>query len=188
MELAQDVIEAVQLARDDAEEGGLGSSAIALAVEQMGSALLLELVDGAIDALDSKARFEGAASKLCLFVRNAGVAASELKVTQLGEVLYRGNAAGRKLRRLYQELLSLSGPELLASMGLSGGDDADAPIPSGPPGVTIDAVEMVRPLLKIKEEQSQKMMQDMMMKEMGGDAGKDGAEERHATTCQAVIT
>ena len=32
--LAQDVIEAVQLAREDAEEAGLGSSAISLATEQ----------------------------------------------------------------------------------------------------------------------------------------------------------
>ena len=40
----------------------------------MGSALLLELVDGAIEAVDNKRRFEGAASRLCLFVRNAQVA------------------------------------------------------------------------------------------------------------------
>ena len=41
----------------------------------------------------------------------------------------------------------------------------------------------MRPLLKIKEEQSQKMMQDMMMKEMGGgDVGKDGAGSEKVRT------
>ena len=39
--LAQDVIEAIQLAREDAEAEGLGTSAIATAMEQMGSALLV---------------------------------------------------------------------------------------------------------------------------------------------------
>ena len=50
---------------------------------------------------------------------------------------------------LSQELLSLSGPELLASMGLGGEEEGESPAPL-PPGVSIDAVEMVRPLLKIK--------------------------------------
>ena len=177
--LAQDVIEAIQLAREDAEAEGLGTSAIATAMEQMGSALLVDLVDDALDAVDNKVRFNGAASRLCLLVRNAQVAASELGVTQLGEVLYKGSAGGRKLRRLYQELLSLSGPELLASMGLGDEEEGESAAPL-PPGVSIDAVEMVRPLLKIKEAQSQKMMQDMMMKEMGGDVGKDGAGSEKA--------
>ena len=61
-------------------------------------------------------------------------------------------------------------------MGLGGDDDEAKSVD----GVTIDAVELVRPLLKIREEQSQKMMQDMMMKQMQSSMGsdKDGGGEK----------
>ena len=186
---AQSVLEELGGARNESLAAGLPDAEVARLTEAMGCALLKDLVDGALDVVDKgKAAFAPEASKLCLFVRNAGFAASELGVAaKVGEVLYEGDAPNRRLEKLYRALLDLAGPELLAQMGLGGDDDDDeaAAGDEGVSGVSVDAVELVRPLLRIREAKSQRMMQQMMQSLMSkGDAG--GGEKAMARSVEML--
>ena len=187
--LATEAVENLQDAVDDATDSGLGKDVLARCATQVGTAVLIELVDEATKVLDKKAKLQPAAEALCRFLRNANSAAATLGVLDdVGEVLYEGAAPRRKLERVYSSCLELAAPELLESlmgmMGDEGGEDG-APPPPPPPDkvgvVSMDTVEALRPLLKIRESKGQRIMQDvmqkLMMEQMGGKegGGPDGA-------------
>ena len=187
--LATEAVENLQDAVDDATDSGLGKDVLARCATQVGTAVLIELVDEATKVLDKKAKLQPAAEALCRFLRNANSAAATLGVLDdVGEVLYEGAAPRRKLERVYSSCLELAAPELLESlmgmMGEEGGEDG-APPPPPPPDkvgvVSMDTVEALRPLLKIRESKGQRIMQDvmqkLMMEQMGGKegGGPDGA-------------
>ena len=187
--LATEAVENLQDAVDDATDSGLGKDVLARCATQVGTAVLIELVDEATKVLDKKTKLQPAAEALCRFLRNANWAAATLGVLDdVGEVLYEGAAPRRKLERVYSSCVELAAPELLESlmgmMGEEGGEDG-APPPPPPPDkvgvVSMDTVEALRPLLKIRESKGQRIMQDvmqkLMMEQMGGKegGGPDGA-------------
>eukprot|EP00967_Tisochrysis_lutea_P030352 scaffold35632_cov32-Tisochrysis_lutea.AAC.2 len=175
--LALEILETLTEARN-ATERSLGTAAIAKCAEDVGRAMLLERVDAAADAIDNEAQFAEAALSLCRFVNNAAVVAGELGVTEhIGEVLYEGSQSRRKLERVFTSALTLATPELLAAMGMGDEDDAGKPAPGGK--VDLDTVSLLAPLLKIREQKAERLMQDTMqrvMKSMMGGANGDGLD------------
>jgi len=170
--LASEVLDALAEARNKTNAIGMSPADRAGCVEQVGRALLLHFVDEAVKALDDESRFPEAAAAVCKFQRNAIMCVSALGIDNVDEVLYEGNAPRRRLERLYASCLKLAAPELLASIGMGVEDDET---PGGP--VSLDAVEQLRPLLKLREAKAQRLMQDVMQKEMASmmDDKGDGA-------------
>jgi len=170
--LAMEVLSSVSEANALSEANEMSAAEKAKCAEQVGRAMLLELVDEAIAAMEDKRRFSDSAVALCRFVRNAGLLANELGVADsIGEVLYEGSQPRRKLEKLYSACLELAAPELLATIGM--GDAAE-----GTAGVGLDTVETLRPLLKMREAKAERLMQEVVkaqMMKMMGDQGDGGA-------------
>ena len=143
--------------------------------------MLLELVDAAVSALGSDG-FGEAASKLCLFARNAeAVALAQGVAAELGEVLYEGPADRRKLEKVYGACLKLAAPELLATMGMgvpaADEGEGEGGVDEAAAGVSVDTVEKLRPLLRIREAKAQRMLQDTLQSEMVSVMGGPGDEK-----------
>ena len=188
MALALSILEQVEEARELAAENGLSGLEVAAALEQVGRAMLLQRVDGAIQLLSPNGKgesdaFKESAALLCAFTQNAGTVAVGLGVAgQMKEVLYEGMKGRKELEKLYAALLSLAAPELLATMGMGGEDDDIVP------GVGLDTVEMVRPLLKVREQKGQRMVQDVMQQQMMElMSGEDGNEAKAMARSVAML-
>ena len=175
-ELAISIIETLNEVATQSPAVGIEPAEMAKCVEQVGRAMLLQRVNTAVDSLDrSDEAFADAAASLCFFVQNAEVVAMCLGVERLvGEVLYEGDVPRKRLERLYVGCLTLAAPELLAAMGMGGVDELGASSTLG-----LDTVEKLRPLLKIREGKSQRLIQEVMQKQMmgamDGDDGDQGA-------------
>lgn len=186
---AMTVLEELEGAYNASQAAGMQPKEMASCLEQVGRAKLIELVDTASESLGNKREFEGAAARLCQFVSNAGFTANALQLGQLvGEVLYEGNEPRRRLERVYTDSLALAAPELLATMGLGGEEVA------GGSAVGLDAVEQLRPVLKIKESKGSKLMQDVIQKQMvevmkgdGDTAGGGKAMERSVEMLETLL-
>ena len=69
-----------------------------------------------------------------------------------------------------------SAPELIASMGLGADEDTSGSL------ISLDDVERLRPLLRIKEDKGQRLMQNVIQKQMkdmmggSGESGPQGAQ------------
>jgi len=187
--LALSVAEELTVVHEEATKRGMATGTMAQAVEEVGSALLLEYVDAAVDVVDKSAELEEAAVALCRFVQNAQYSAVALGVEdQVKNVVYEGKAKSRKLERLYSECLGLASSDLLAMAAQMGGLGEETANESSTSALELHQVEPLWPLLKIREERAGRMMQEMMQREMkkmmSGDGpfslnpdagGKDGA-------------
>jgi hypothetical protein len=175
--LALDILERLDMALK-ATQGALGKDEVARCAEDVGRAMLLENVDAAAAALDDDAKFAEAALSLCRFVNNAGVVATELGVAeQIGEVLYEGSEPRRKLERIFSSALTLATPEFLSTMGMGDEEGAAGPTPGGK--VDFDTVSLLAPLLKIRKQKAEQLMQDTMqraMKSMMGGTNGEGID------------
>lgn len=172
--LALDILQKLNEALD-ATGAALGKDGVAKCTEDVGRAMLLENVDAAAAVIDDDAKFAEAALSLCRFVNNAGVVATELGVAeQIGEVLYEGLEPRRKLERIFSSALTLATPEFLSTMGMGGEEGAAGPTPGGK--IDFDTVSLLAPLLKIRKEKAEKLMQDTMQRAMksmmGGTSGE----------------
>jgi len=179
--LAMGVLEQLEEARELSRQSGVESADAARCLEQVGRAMLLELVDAAVSALGSDG-FGEAASKLCLFARNAeAVALAQGVAAELGEVLYEGPADRRKLEKVYGACLKLAAPELLATMGMgvpaADEGEGEGGVDEAAAGVSVDTVEKLRPLLRIREAKAQRMLQDTLQSEMVSVMGGPGDEK-----------
>jgi len=166
MALALSILEELEVARNASLAAGLDDAQIATCLEDVARAMLLQNVDAAVKVVESsrKGEFEEAAARLCFFAQNAEAVASQLAVAPLiGEVLYEGTENKRRLERLYLGCLQLAAPELLSTMGMGMSDTEDD---GAPAGVGLDTVEKLRPVLKVKEAKGQRMVQDVMQKQM----------------------
>jgi len=171
--LALEVLERLYEARKVSAANGMAPDEVANCLEQVGRALLLQNVDEAVSVVGSEADLREAATTLCLFARNAALVAKSLEVEdRVAEVLYEGAAPRRRLERLYASCLELAAPELLASMGMGEGDSEAADGMESP--VSLDTVEALRPLLKLRENKAQRIMQEVVQKQMMAMMGEGG--------------
>lgn len=171
-------------ARKEALKNGLSEADIATCLEEVGRALVIQLVDEALDVLrnGNKEAFTSKASGLCHFARNAGTLVNLLGVAgKVSEVTYDGTRRKGQLEKLFRSLLREATPALVGSMKgmmdqMQGGTDV---VEDLAPDVDFDTIQILRPVLKINEKAGERMMngviQNAMMKSFGSSMfGKDG--------------